>query len=63
MDEMSKGTEEWTAKLTVLREDIEHHVNEEERDLFPRAKDNLSREAQDLMASQFEEYLEDSITY
>ncbi len=37
-------TEEWDAKLTVLKENVEHHVKEEEEDLFPSAQKVLDRE-------------------
>jgi hypothetical protein len=37
-------TEQWTAKLTVLRENIEHHVKEEEEELFPKSEKNLDAE-------------------
>jgi hemerythrin superfamily protein len=39
-----KGTSEWTAKLAVLKENVEHHIEEEEGSLFPKAKRVLSRE-------------------
>jgi hemerythrin superfamily protein len=39
-----KGTDEWTAKLSVLKENVEHHIEEEEGSLFPKAKRALSRE-------------------
>src|SRR5438309_12045607 len=38
-------TAEWTAGLKVLKEDVMHHVGEEENDLFPKVKKILSKEA------------------
>ncbi len=37
--------ETWGAKMEVLRESIEHHVEEEEEDFFPKAKKTLDGEA------------------
>jgi hemerythrin-like domain-containing protein len=45
MRELPTGNDEWTAKLTVLKENIEHHVDEEENEMFPKAEDALSEEA------------------
>jgi hypothetical protein len=39
-----KDTEEWTAKFTVLKENIEHHVEEEEGEMFTNARKVLSEE-------------------
>jgi len=39
-----KDTEEWTAKFTVLKENIEHHVEEEEGEMFEKARRALSEE-------------------
>ena len=39
-----KDTEEWTAKFTVLKENIEHHVEEEESEMFKKAQRVLSEE-------------------
>lgn len=35
--------ERFTAKVTVLIENVRHHVKEEERDLFPKVRKALSR--------------------
>lgn len=45
--EMSKAksaNEEWEAQGKVLRENVEHHVEEEENELFPKASAALSEE-------------------
>jgi len=39
-----KPNDKWDAKLTVLKENVEHHVDEEENDMFGKAKDVLSTE-------------------
>ena len=38
------NTEEWCAKLTVLKENVLHHIKEEESELFPLAEKALDRE-------------------
>ena len=42
---MPKSDERWGAKLKVLQESIEHHIEEEERRMFPIARGVLDREA------------------
>ncbi|HEX8634444.1 MAG TPA: hemerythrin domain-containing protein [Pyrinomonadaceae bacterium] len=44
LDAMGVGSETWTAKLKVLKENVEHHVEEEEDDMFKKARTVLSRE-------------------
>src|SRR5215216_1720857 len=44
LEEMPKGSEQWTAKLTVLKETVEHHVEEEEGEMFKQARSALSKE-------------------
>ena len=44
LEQMSVDQEEWKAKLTVLRENVEHHVEEEEGEMFGQARQILSRE-------------------
>ena len=51
LESMDKGDEQWTARFTVLKENIEHHVEEEEGELFKKARKVLSEaEADDLGA-------------
>ena len=37
-------TEQWTAKLKVLKENVEHHVEEEEGEMFQKARQVLTEE-------------------
>lgn len=46
--------ERWDAKLTVLKEMIEHHVEEEEQDLFPKAARALGKEESKALGQQIE---------
>jgi hemerythrin-like domain-containing protein len=41
--EMKPDNEHFTAKATVLIENIEHHIREEEDDWFPKVRAGLSR--------------------
>jgi hypothetical protein len=44
LDAMDVTSETWTAKLKVLKENVEHHVEEEEEDMFKSARKVLSKE-------------------
>jgi len=44
LDDMSKDSEEWIGKFRVLKENVEHHVEEEEGELFEKARNVLSAE-------------------
>jgi hypothetical protein len=46
--------EEWDAKLTVLKENVEHHVEEEEGELFDKAEKVLSEEQIDRLGAEME---------
>lgn len=47
-----KPSDEWNAKLTVLKENVDHHVGEEEGDLFDKAKKVLSNEELELVGDK-----------
>ena len=49
LEKADKGTEHWLAGLKVLMEDVQHHVGEEENELFPKVKKVLpNQELEDL---------------
>jgi hemerythrin-like domain-containing protein len=52
---LGKDKEEWTAKFTVLKENIEHHVEEEEGEMFPKARKVLGEEEAEALGTRMEE--------
>lgn len=54
LDSTSKDNEKWTAKLTVLKENVEHHVEEEEGEMFKKARKILSDEQAEQLGVQME---------
>lgn len=44
------GSDMWAAKLKVLRENVEHHVMEEEEELLPEAEEVLTDEQMQYLA-------------
>jgi hemerythrin superfamily protein len=52
---MSPDDERFDAKMTVLMENITHHIDEEEQEWFPKVRDGLSRkQLQELGATMLE---------
>jgi hemerythrin-like domain-containing protein len=48
------ANDEWDAKAKVLRENVEHHVDEEENELFDKADDALSDEEIEALGNRME---------
>ena len=38
LEDTPVGDETWAAKLTVMKENLEHHIEEEEDDMFKKAR-------------------------
>lgn len=54
LDSMPVDDERWTAKLTVLKENVEHHVEEEEGEMFKDARKVLSAEQVEELGTRME---------
>ena len=48
------ATDEWEAQAKVLQENVEHHVEEEENELFPKAESALGEEEIEALGEQME---------
>jgi iron-sulfur cluster repair protein YtfE (RIC family) len=55
LSRMTPQDEQFDAKVTVLKENIEHHVEEEETDLLPDAKKHLASAMLDQLGDEMEE--------
>jgi hemerythrin superfamily protein len=49
---MDPSDDKYDAKVTVLREEVEHHVEEEQTDLFPKVKKLLDRPTLEALAQE-----------
>lgn len=54
LESESKDDETWTAKFTVLKENIEHHVEEEEGEMFKQARKVLSKDEIEELGTRME---------
>ena len=52
--QLPDGSDEWIAKVTVLRESVEHHIDEEEDELFPPLRNRIDKDVWHEMAERFE---------
>jgi hemerythrin-like domain-containing protein len=54
LNKAKSANEEWEAQAKVLRENVEHHVEEEETELFKKARAALSAEEIETLGEQME---------
>jgi iron-sulfur cluster repair protein YtfE (RIC family) len=54
LKKLAPANKQYEAKLTVLMEDIEHHVKEEEHDMFKQAEDQLSPDAMEQLTARMQ---------
>jgi hemerythrin superfamily protein len=54
MRELTAGSDDWVAKMTVLIENVEHHAEEEEQEMFPDCREQLGEERLDQLGEELE---------
>ena len=54
LTELDASSPEWTEKFGEMRHRYEHHIDEEEEEMFPAAAEDLSEAEQDRLAGIFE---------
>ena len=55
LEALPKDDETWGAKLTVLKENVEHHVEEEEDEMFKDAREVLNSEQLEELGTRMQE--------
>lgn len=55
VQQLEAGDPEYTAKMTVLIEDVEHHASEEESELFPMVRSELDADALESLGDRLED--------
>ena len=54
LDDMAFDDERWEAKLKVAKENIEHHIEEEEEELFPMVREKWSAQRLNQIGEQMQ---------
>lgn len=62
LENMPKGNDEWLAKFGVLKELVEHHMEEEEDEFFANARKIIDEETAAEMGRQMKEKTEAGLT-
>jgi hemerythrin-like domain-containing protein len=58
---LARSDERWGPKLKVLKENIEHHIEEEEGDMFPTARSVMSRAELEELGARMEAMKADAL--
>jgi hypothetical protein len=54
LGETSVDDEKWAAKFAVMKENIEHHIEEEEDDMFAKARDVFAKDELEALGERME---------
>ena len=54
LDSVEAGSDEWTAKVKVLIENVEHHAKEEEEEMFPKVRSASDADSRKALAERLE---------
>ncbi len=52
--ELEAGSDDWVAKVTVITENVEHHAEEEEKEMFPQVRKRFDSSTLESLASELE---------
>jgi hemerythrin-like domain-containing protein len=55
LEKCDPSEDQWAAKFEVLRENLEHHIEEEENELFPKVEKVLPRDDLEDMGKEMQE--------
>lgn len=61
LDELPKDDESWGVKLKVLKDNVEHHVEEEEGEMFKKARQVLSDDELESLGARMEKAKESQL--
>lgn len=53
LDEMDMSSPGWITRFKTLRHDYEHHIDEEEEEIFPVAKETIGKDEDGKIAREF----------
>ena len=51
---LEAGGDQWVAKLQVLIENVEHHAEEEEKEMFPKVRSNTSADDREQLGTRLD---------
>ncbi len=54
LDDMDMSSGQWIRSFEKLRDELEHHMREEEKDVFAKARKVLGDETEDAMQAEFD---------